>query len=624
MAQRHHLRLFRMAQPPLAHDAEATDPALLKDNSALKSYTVKGFTYPQVRVFFRQRPKIEEFPQHPAALPLLVFIHGLGGSVAQFHPLLTSLTNNASCLAVDLPGCGRFAFVPQDWAAYTTDVLVELLETIIDDYRDKEHNQGVVLIGHSMGTVIAARLANKEGPHVTSLSSHVLGIIAICPVAGPPSKATTATFRRLLWIPTWLFDLFRRWDQRGGPESASVSRFVGPEADAVCRELQDRFNKQSRTPVFRRMAWGSLPSYVGDEPSAGLFGQPTWAGLDMPVFLIGAEKDTVVSPRDVDRIAKLLESKRESIVTNESGSSGTIGESAAPVVTTTKLGDHLPESINDITAKDFERRQLSANVEESFEEATTPRDAGESPGAIPPQPLHPKKFIKTRIMPAPATHAVLYNPKSVRTLSSLISDFMAEHISGRLEFGWQLQHLNRLGKWELKNLKKWQAIQPVSASIHGIFRAMKTLREVDEEHSPSKFSEKWGGIVKDIIDISKDNPAYDPRGLEREGIKYHKFPTVSKIPPTDEEVATFVALVDQVREDQRARAQEQGWQEYAIGVHCHYGFNRTGYFIVCYLVEKCEMNVQEAINLFAIARPNGIRHSHFLDRLERRYSGLNN
>lgn len=82
--------------------------------------------------------------------------------------------------------------------------------------------------------------------------------------------------------------------------------------------------------------------------------------------------------------------------------------------------------------------------------------------------------------------------------------------------------------------------------------------------------------------------------------------------------------VDQVRKDQAARAKEHGWQEYAIGVHCHYGFNRTGYFIVCYLVDRCGMDVQQAIEMFAKARPNGIRHSHFLDRLECRYSGLNN
>ncbi|CRK44166.1 hypothetical protein BN1723_019411, partial [Verticillium longisporum] len=59
-----------------------------------------------------------------------------------------------------------------------------------------------------------------------------------------------------------------------------------------------------------------------------------------------------------------------------------------------------------------------------------------------------------------------------------------------------------------------------------------------------------------------------------------------------------------------------------IGVHCHYGFNRTGYFLVCYLVDRCGFEVQEAIDAFAKARPNGIRHSHFLDQLFMRYSGV--
>ena len=41
-----------------------------------------------------------------------------------------------------------------------------------------------------------------------------------------------------------------------------------------------------------------------------------------------------------------------------------------------------------------------------------------------------------------------------------------------------------------------------------------------------------GTMVKDIIDISHDNPVYDFRNFGH-GIKYHKLPTVSKIPPTD-------------------------------------------------------------------------------------------
>lgn len=114
---------------------------------------------------------------------------------------------------------------------------------------------------------------------------------------------------------------------------------------------------------------------------------------------------------------------------------------------------------------------------------------------------------------------------------------------------------------------------------------------------------------------------YDPQSFG-DGIKYHKFPTVSKIPPTDVEVQGFIDLVDKVRDDQKLRSEtEPNWSEdYLIGVHCHYGFNRTGYFVVCYLIERCGYGVQKAISTFAEARPNGIRHSHFLDRLFVRYS----
>lgn len=57
--------------------------------------------------------------------------------------------------------------------------------------------------------------------------------------------------------------------------------------------------------------------------------------------------------------------------------------------------------------------------------------------------------------------------------------------------GWQLQYLSREGKWDVKNLAKWKSVPPVSEPIGGVFRAMKTLREVDDEHSPQVFTEKW-------------------------------------------------------------------------------------------------------------------------------------
>ncbi|RYP66440.1 hypothetical protein DL771_007769 [Monosporascus sp. 5C6A] len=596
----------------------------------MRGQKFKGITYPGIRVFYRPHPKAAELPKDPAPLPLLVFVHGLGGSIAQFHALLGSLVNSASCLAVDLPGCGVSDFAPTSWDAYTSDALLDLLETVIDEYRGED--QGVVFIAHSMGTALAARLSNRSSTHHTPLPSYVMGLVAICPVAEAPPEAKAKSIRRIIRIPEVLFNLWRAWDRWGGPESASVNRFVGPHADLQTRQLQDRFNSQSRSPVFRRMAWGALPVYKNGKPSGGLFGEPAWAGLTIPVYLIGGKHDQITPPHEVEKIQRILESPHTnenensqglskangSTVTtaDESVSSAPIPDSAAPV-DTAKPKRQLPTSIEAISNEDFERERQSDSAEESLENPTTPGDEGPQ-NNIPPQPRHPAKVVKAILLPA--GHAVMYS-RSVRTLAGLISDFMNDHITARFSLGWQLQYLSREGKWDVKNLAKWKSVQPVSEPIGNIFRAMKTLREVDDEHSPRVFTEKWGTIIKDIIDISHDNPVYDPRNFGN-GIKYYKLPTVSKIPPTDMDVANFIKLVDEIREEQKVRAaSEPDWSEnYVIGVHCHYGFNRTGYFLVCYLVERCGYDVQEAIDEFARGRPNGIRHSHFLDRLALRYS----
>ncbi|KAI1743586.1 dual specificity phosphatase catalytic domain-containing protein [Xylaria scruposa] len=630
------LILYRMAKyrttMPGSKDPEITDPALLRNHSETKSFKAarSGITFPGIRIFYRRHPKADELPKAPAPLPLLVFIHGLGGSVAQFHPLLTSLSNSASCLAIDLPGCGRSQFALTSWDAYTTENLTDLIETIISEYI--EEDQGVVLVAHSMGTAIAADIANKKAAHRLVPPLNVMGVIAICPLSGPPPEAAVRNFRRLLWIPEFIFNLWRAWDRRGGPESASVKRFVGPGGDLEARELQDRFNSQSRTPVFRRMAWGSLPVYVNGKPTGGLFGKSSWADLNVPIFLIGGHHDTVTPPKEVGKIEEMLKAAANGRIsedkhheTDASYSEGSaLGEAAAPVNPSTVPREHLPQSLGEISHDDFARKKASLeNGEDSFEDPTTPGDHQE-PGSlsyIPSQPIHPRKIVKSTLLPA--GHALMYTPATVRILAGLVSDFMNEHITSRFSLGWQLQYLSREGKWDVKNLAKWKGVQPVSEPIGGIFRALKTLREVDEEHCPKVFATKWGNEIKDIIDISHADPVYDPQSFG-DSIKYHKFPTVSKIPPTDAEVAGFINLVDKVREDQKQRSSsEANWSEdYVIGVHCHYGFNRTGYFVVCYLIERCGYGVQKAISTFAEARPNGIRHSHFLDRLFVRYSGF--
>ncbi|KAK4232086.1 hypothetical protein QBC38DRAFT_145067 [Podospora fimiseda] len=598
-----------------SYDPVVTDPPLLNRYTQIVDLETSRATYKNLRVFYRKHQQAEQLPTEPAPIPLLVFIHGLGGSVAQFNKLLTSLTPTAPCLALDLPGCGRSEFNVASWEAYTTDALIELLEIVINKYR--EDGQRVILIGHSMGSSLAALLANPRTPSKSSVAKDVLGLVAICPPASLPSNLKVA--KLALSIPDFIFNLFRAWDRRGGLESASVRRFLGPKADSESKRLQNLYNWQSRTPVWRRMALGALPK--SSQNGGGMATPEEWAGLEIPVFLIGGSADTVTPPNDVQKIGALLKGKVDPSDVKPTEGEGIV-DSAAPVDT---RAVNLAEALNNNTNNNT--RDQSTPLSSSPSTASSPPPEQQTPSSpvqnpnpppIPDLNLHPKKQVKCTIIPE-AGHGLLF---TAPTLPALISDFLTDHITKRLSLAWQLQFLSRDGKWDVKNYEKWRKVKPVSDDIAGVFRAIKTLRGPDDIHCPKRFIEDWGDVIKDVIDISHDNPAYDPSLLREGGIRYHKFATLSKVPPNDEEIKGFIRLVDGIREEKKKlRGGEGEEEEGVIGVHCHYGFNRTGFLLVCYLVERCGFSTKDAIQAFAEARPDGIRHAHFRDRLYLRYAG---
>ncbi|KAF2018009.1 hypothetical protein BU24DRAFT_460989 [Aaosphaeria arxii CBS 175.79] len=514
---------------PSDDEASATDPALLKKHSSIRSYTVPatGFTYPEIRTFYRRHGQQDKLPNKPRPIPLLVFIHGLGGSAAQFNSILTSLVNVASCLAIDLPGCGLSSFKPTDWKAYTSEALVYLLVEAIEAHRDVAAGQGVVLVSHSMGCSLATLLASTTSPYGHLLNDHILGVVDVCPKIGPLNDKERKGIKTITNIPGPIFDLMRKYDRRGGINSHSVLRMTGPQADKETRKMQLRFNKQSRTAVWRRMSLGIADTFPGED---------IWTGLRVPVFLFGAEDDHVTPALNVEKIHQIL----------------------------------------------------SPDESEKLE----------------------SKSIKTYIFPSPASHSMLFSPTSARSIAGFIGTFLSEHVDSRLSLGWQLQHLATEGKWDVKNLNKWKSVRAVSAPIASTFRAMKTLREVDDIHTPKQFVKEWAGRIYAVVDISYDVPVYDSQGLEDGGIRYFKCPTISKYPPEREEVETFCSLIDRIRAEKDAEKSDA-----LIAVHCHYGFNRTGFLLVCYLVKRLGYNVQEAIDTFASSRPNGIKHSHFIDEL---------
>ena len=538
-----------------------------------------------------------------------MFVHGLGGSLAQFKAILTSLVDVAPCLGIDLPGCGRSGFAPYEWTAYSPDALAKLLRVAIQEH--VMQGQGFILVGHSLGCSLSALVASTSLNSQAHPALDVLGLVGICPAAEAPSGRKASILKALLYLPTPVFDLWRMWDRRGGPQSASVARFVGVEADIEVKILQERFNAQSQTAVYRRMAWGLLPH----KKRRGMPGLDTWATLKLPLYLIGGDGDAVTSVENLAKIAHVLgraakgqavsSTPRERSHPLQNGklrcSDAGLADSddSSPQLSPDKKGQHESE----LTLLDA-RFAASHNISSDLRSYTNRRSV-----------------LKTSILPTPASHGLLYDPATSRTLSGLIQGFLPLHIDTRLSLGWQLQHLTVEGKWDVKNLEKWRTVQPVSEPIAGIFRAMKTLREVDDEHTPKIFAQRYQHIINAVIDISHDSPVYDPKGLESDGIEYHKFPSVSKIPPTLDETRDFNNLVDRLRTGfaHGVSASSENKRSGPIGVHCHYGFNRTGFFLCSYLIEHESYSVQEAVDEFATQRPPGIRHPHFLDELFVRY-----
>ncbi|CBX91305.1 hypothetical protein IAQ61_010669 [Plenodomus lingam] len=618
--------------------SSATDPGLIKKFSHTRAYTVPstGFTYPRIRTFYRTHDQETKLPREPSPLPLLVFIHGLGGSIAQFNPILLSLSNLASCLAIDLPGCGASSFEPKAWDAYTTEALVHLLAVVIEEYRAVNENQTVILVGHSMGCSLATLLASSTSPLAHLMSIHVGGVIAICPKAEPPTEKESKQLRTITLIPATVFDLLRKWDRRGGANSKSVLRMAGPDAEEGTKVLQLRYNQQSRSAVWQRMAKGMCPDYSTGQPRGGLPGKAVWSGLDVPVFLVAGEDDTVTPITNVKRIveflgrdvsaiqspsekvslpiaaapfdpAVILPADPDSTTIRKHQDSGIDANDLPKIEDDTDMTDSMAATndVNSVTTRDTVTDSSQTLLDAPLV-STTPTHKSSNPSP------HPRRLVvKILILPKPAAHALLFAPTTSRIISGLIGNFFADHIDPRLSLSWQLNYLSTEGKWDVKNLAKWKAVQPVSEPIGNVFRAMKTLREVDEEHTPRVLAQKWKGKLSAVIDISHDSPVYDPKGLEDGGIPYHKFPTVSKQPPQPDEVRAFIELVDRIRAEGRPGL---------IGVHCHYGFNRTGFFVVAYLVERQGRRVEEAIDMFEAARPPGIRHSHFIDQLHVRYA----
>lgn len=113
------------------------------------------------------------------------------------------------------------------------------------------------------------------------------------------------------------------------------------------------------------------------------------------------------------------------------------------------------------------------------------------------------------------------------------------------------------------------------------------------------------------IDLTNTKRFYDRSVVESKGTQYVKLQCRGHgETPSPEQTSAFIEIVDNF-------VTEHPFD--IIGVHCTHGFNRTGFLIASYMVERLDFSIEAALSIFAKIRPPGIYKQDYINELFRRY-----
>jgi pimeloyl-ACP methyl ester carboxylesterase len=179
-------RLTRVRRPGDVHRTESAPPRwlLLSRRYGSRAIPVEHDLERRIVLGFRIAIKVFRSPGGNAgrtpsaapgdARPSFVLVHGIGVSSRYFHPVAAFLAEHGDVYAVDLPGYGESPRIRRDVTLDDhADVVAEVIRMhgLVDP----------VVVGHSMGTQIVARLA-VDHPEVADR------IVLIAPTLPPRTR----------------------------------------------------------------------------------------------------------------------------------------------------------------------------------------------------------------------------------------------------------------------------------------------------------------------------------------------------------------------------------------------------------------------------------------------------
>ncbi len=210
--------------------------------------------------------------------PPVVFVHGLAGNLTHWRYVAPEFAEHHRVVGLDLPGCGASAPLPGATTVghYATHVLALL------DFLELDR---VTLVGHSLGGMVATRLA-------ASHPGRVAGLVLVNPAGFQPMPAVVAAASRAALHRGVLTTLLPRfWRQLLGQvfqdHNARTEGFVRT-VDAT-HDVADIHGIAAVIAALR-------PDFV-EADYTGLLEQ-----LSMPLGMIWGDRDRLIAPKVLERV----------------------------------------------------------------------------------------------------------------------------------------------------------------------------------------------------------------------------------------------------------------------------------------------------------------------------------
>ncbi len=210
----------------------------------------------------------------------ILFLHGLGGDRTSWDRQHGAFGTRYRTVSWDMPGYGESAALPD----LTFDTLADAVLRLMDAIGAAQ----VHLVGHSMGGMIAQRVAARAAERLLSLTLF----------------ATTARFGGdESWQERFLAQRLRPLDEGRTPADLAplvVQDLIGDAADA-----------DGVAAAIASMSRISAPAYRAALQCLVTFdGRQTLANIDAPTFVLAAENDRTAPVKAMRRLANAIVDSR--------------------------------------------------------------------------------------------------------------------------------------------------------------------------------------------------------------------------------------------------------------------------------------------------------------------------